>query len=318
MSNFKQTRAIVRQTYIDHQDGKTVNPHSVFLRFNESPNRIIALPAYIATAMTAGVKWISSFPGNIDVGMPRASAVIILNDVATGFPVACLEGTVISSVRTAMSAVICLEELSDGRRLAALSIVGAGEIASTTCRILAADNWVIDEVFVHDVRPHRAKSLSLLISRLFPGVRVTTDLGLSLTIANGEAILFATTASSPYVSDVSLFDRNPIVLHVSLRDLDPIVLRRSQNIVDDADHVLRAQTSLDNARRQGVEQAVIAGSIGDLILRRLRRDPSRPAIVSPFGLGMLDIALGAFAYDMAIAAGAIMEVPSFFPAPAES
>jgi N-[(2S)-2-amino-2-carboxyethyl]-L-glutamate dehydrogenase len=315
MSNLDAVRRVIRDAYISHEQGKTVNPHSVFLRFgDESPNRIIALPAYVAIAERAGIKWISSFPKNIDAGLPRASAILILNDVHTGYPVACLEATTISAVRTAMSAIICLEELCDGRQLPSLGIVGCGNIAATLSRILAADGWQIAEILIHDIRPERMHSFALLTAQLFPEVRIEADLGLRQTIARGAAILFATTAVRQYISDLSLFQHNPIVLHLSLRDLDPAVLDKSQNIVDDPDHVLRAGTSLDKARERATDELVIDGSIGDLILRRLRRNLAHPTVVSPFGLGMLDVALGAFAYEQAVSAGLTVDVPSFFPA----
>jgi N-[(2S)-2-amino-2-carboxyethyl]-L-glutamate dehydrogenase len=315
MSNLDQVWRVIRDAYIAHEQGKTVNPQSVFLRFGgESPNRIIALPAYVATAERAGIKWISSFPKNIDAGLPRASAVLILNDVNTGYPVACLEATTISAVRTAMSALICLEELCDGRQLASFGIVGCGDIAAMFVRILASRGWRISEILIHDIRPERLHGFALLTSRLFPEAGIRTDLGLPQTIARGAAILFATTAIRQYISDISLFGHKPVVLHLSLRDLDPAILDSSQNIVDDPSHVLRAGTSLDKARERATDEVVIDGSIGDLILQRLRRDPARPTVVSPFGLGMLDVALGSFVYDQAVSAGLAIDVPSFFPA----
>ena len=100
---------IVDQAYRMHAAGHTNIPHSAFLRFSStSPNRIIALPAHICCGAreAIGIKWIASFPDNLAWGLNRASALIVLNDPASGYPFAVLEGSVISAARTAASAAL--------------------------------------------------------------------------------------------------------------------------------------------------------------------------------------------------------------------
>ena len=102
----QQITELVEATYRLHGAGDSVNPPSYFLRFPDRPSaRIIALPASIGGPHRVdGLKWISSFPGNVAAGLPRASAVLILNDHDTGYPFACLESSIISATRTAASA----------------------------------------------------------------------------------------------------------------------------------------------------------------------------------------------------------------------
>ena len=107
-NNHQAVYDIIKDTYIAHHNKDTVNPPSYFIWYPDKPlSRIIALPALIANKdKIAGIKWISSNPENINNGLNRASAVIILNDYETGYPLACIEGSLISAVRTAYSAVL--------------------------------------------------------------------------------------------------------------------------------------------------------------------------------------------------------------------
>src|SRR5260370_23623053 len=93
---------IVRNAYLAHAQGQSVNPDSYFLRFPDKPDcRIIALPAYLGDGFhVAGLKWIASYPGNVQRGFPRASAVLVLNNYANGYPFATLESSILSEART--------------------------------------------------------------------------------------------------------------------------------------------------------------------------------------------------------------------------
>src|SRR5215813_614099 len=88
----------VKKAYRAHAFGESVLPHSSFLfPPTDEKGRIIALPAYLGNDFDiAGLKWIASFPANLEKGLDRASGVIILNSTETGRPRAIMEGSIIS------------------------------------------------------------------------------------------------------------------------------------------------------------------------------------------------------------------------------
>lgn len=302
---------VVRQAYLSHRAGASVNPDSCFLRFPEKPDsRIIALPAFLGDdVQLAGIKWISSFPANTRAGVPRASAVLILNDYETGYPIACLEAAGISAARTAASAALAATSLRPGgygdTRIA---VVGAGVIARNICDYLQVAGCAPDSYVVHDLDEAAGRALTGHVGeKLGRPATYTTDLGEALA---AETVVFATTALEPYVTGP--FKPGQLVLNISLRDLAPEVVLAADNFVDDIDHCLKANTSPHLAEQLTGARDFITGTLADVLSGELAVDTARPVIFSPFGLGVLDLAVGSFVLRRACSAGAAQEIPDFF------
>src|SRR2546421_10873893 len=306
---------IVREAYLAHADGQSVNPDSYFLRFPDKPDsRIIALPAYLGNGFdVAGLKWIASYPGNIQRGFPRASAVLVLNNYETGYPFAILESSIISAARTAASAVLAAHWLS-GRscRANSLGIVGTGFIARYVYEFLVDTGWTIEEVRLHDRSPVESEKFRNTACRLERHRTVTVVPDVAQLVRACDLILFTTVAPAPHIADAALFQHNPLVLHISLRDLAPEILLRSQNVVDDVEHVMKADTSLHLTEQRAGNRGFVTGTLAEIMLGRRSVNRSRPIVFSPFGMGILDVAVGKWVYDQAVAAGRDQRVSDFF------
>ena len=304
---------IVEDAYRVHGAGATVNPPSYFLRFPDRPtSRIIALPASGGGDIGVdGIKWISSFPENVANGIPRASAVLILNDQRTGYPIACLEASIISAARTAASAALAARTLSAGRETPRrLGIIGAGLIARYVYEYLTADGWSFDAIGVHDLSATHARGLADRIER--DGTPVAVHDNAESLIRDSDLIVFATVASAPHVEDPDWFEHGPLVLHVSLRDLAPSVILRATNYVDDVDHCLRAATSVHLTEQQTGNREFLAGTLYDVLTGAATPPATGTIVFSPFGLGVLDLAVAKFVHDRAQRAGELATIDGFF------
>jgi 2,3-diaminopropionate biosynthesis protein SbnB len=288
---------LVADVYRMHDEGATAVPHSLFLRFpHDARNRIIALPAFVGgDRAAAGMKWIASFPGNLDLGLPRASAAIVVNALDTGQPRALIEGSLISAKRTAASAALAAKVLSGDRAPTGATLIGCGVINLEVLRFLAEALPTLREVTLFDNAPDRAASFAQRCRDVVPKVHVTVAVDAGRALAAHDLISIATTAAEPHL-DLERAPEGALVLHVSLRDLHPATILASQNVVDDADHVCRERTSLHLTEQQIGDRRFIDASIGQLLrgIAEFRRDPARRLVFSPFGLGALDIALAEF------------------------
>ena len=305
---------LVAAVYRQAAAGGIVNPPSLFLRPDAGrPERFIALPAALAEPSRAvGLKWIGSFPGNLDGGLPRASAVIVLNDPVTGYPVACLEGAVISATRTALSAVVGAEALV-GRPgvVDRLGVVGAGVIARRTVAALSACGWRLGEVRVFDLRAEQAARLAGEVTATGVGARMVTSAGEA--VAGADLVLVATTATTPWFDDPALTRPGVTVLHLSLRDVTAGAMAACDHVVDDPTHAAREGTSLELALRAGLDRGAVQ-PVGALLSGAAARNPERAVIYSPFGLGSLDVALAHHVLTRAREQGLTIDVPGFFGA----
>ncbi|HEX8851884.1 MAG TPA: 2,3-diaminopropionate biosynthesis protein SbnB, partial [Pyrinomonadaceae bacterium] len=284
---------VVRKAYEAHARGESMLPHSMFLRFPEDErNRIIALPAYLGGDFSvAGIKWISSFPGNLERGMERASAVVILNSTETGRTRAIIEGSAISAKRTAASAALAARHLhhADATQV---GLVGCGLIGFELVRFIMATLTGVESLLIFDRSVERAEQFRDKCRELSETVEVRLAPDAETVLQSCPLTALATTASTPHIGDLSHVPARATILHVSLRDLTPEVILSCDNVADDIDHVSRAQTSIHLAEQLTGNREFVRCTLGDILLGRAsaRSETHETTVFSPFGLGILDLA----------------------------
>jgi alanine dehydrogenase len=117
----------------------------------------VYVPAYPAgdframPALGAGfalLKWVTSFPGNPELGLPTVTGLVLLSDAANGMPVAVLDAGAVTALRTGAAAVLAAETL--GRQDAeTAAVIGAGVNGRAVARTFRARGrrvslWDID------------------------------------------------------------------------------------------------------------------------------------------------------------------------------
>lgn len=305
----------VRTAYVLHGQGRSEVPFSGFLRPpGDTGSRIISLPAYLGgPEPVMGLKWISSFPANVGKGLQRASSVQILNDLDTGYPTAVLEASRISASRTAASAALASKALHGTRPVHTLGLIGCGTINRRVLDFLALTHPELRTVTLQDAVPGRAETLAAQLTAERPALRFTPgDLDDAL---RADTVSLATTDSTYWLDLAAHPDRprHQVVLHLSLRDLNTASVLNAYNVVDDTDHVMREQTSLHRAEQETGHRRFVDAELAAVLERGEAPATDRTVVFSPFGLGILDLAVARAVLAAAARDGLGSEAEGFDP-----
>ena len=292
----------IRKSYEHHYQEASNLPHSVFLRFPEQPrNRIIGLPSYLGGDYNiAGFKWIASFPENIENGTPRASASIILNDMENGYPIAFMEGATISAKRTAASAALAGKLLHWNDNETRIGLIGNGVINHEILKFTLSQFKNIQEIHLFDMSFDNALRFEKILEKEFSQETIVHET-VDTLIEDCDLISFATTAPSPFVDNKKLIQKEKTVLHISLRDIAVDLIKNAHNIVDDVDHVSRERTSIHLTEQETGNRNHVDGTLEEIFENKidLKNQREKAVIFSPFGLGVLDLALANAVYKKA-------------------
>src|SRR5512147_256389 len=112
---------------------------------------IHAMPAYIPSLKSAGIKWVSGYPENFKRGLPYITGLMILNDVETGIPYAVLDCSWITAMRTgaasALSAKYLARPESETAGILACGVQGRTNLEALACL------FKIKRAYAYDVLP---------------------------------------------------------------------------------------------------------------------------------------------------------------------
>lgn len=276
-------------------------PIKPYLRYKELRNRIIAMPAYVgANFNLAGIKWIASFPGNLELGIPRAHSVTVLNDADTGKPLCVINTTLVSEIRTAaVSGLMIREYLSrfSEDEDVTVGITGLGPIGRIHINlVLALLGSRLSKLLLYDIRP---------VGDIVSGDRSGTT---EIRICNSweEAYRTADIFIACTVSQHRYIDKEPkrgsLQLNVSLRDYVPQYRQYVDMIVADSwEEVCRENTDIELMNKIAGLRREEVHLLKDVLLSNMIRNASRDAVImfNPMGMAVFDIAIAGYYYNEA-------------------
>jgi N-[(2S)-2-amino-2-carboxyethyl]-L-glutamate dehydrogenase len=287
-----------------HAEGKTAQPLKPYLRWRENghiADRIIAMPGYVGgeTAM-AGIKWIGSKHDNPSArGIERASAVIVLNDPDTHYPVAIMEGGEVSGQRTAGVTVLAAEHLAR-EGFSQVALVGCGFIGRLHALGLLESFPSIRSVLLYDLEEGSARRLAAELSGR--GVSVTVCGSAEEAVRGGELVVPCTVADTPYIR-MDWIAPGTFVSNISIMDVEPgVYLGVDKLLVDDWEQANREKKTINELVLAGkLSREDLHAELGDVVrgARPGRESAAERIMLNPMGMAIEDVACAAAVYRQA-------------------
>lgn len=296
----------LRAAFTAHAEGRTVQPLKPYLRADPTnghiADRIIAMPAHIGEPAVSGLKWIGSKHDNPQLaGLDRASAIIVLNDPRTNYPVAILEGSLISAWRTAAVSCLAVEHLARAG-FADVALVGCGVVGRTHVAALLEQFGQIAAIHLFDARPEAAHTLAELLAAERGDVAVRVAASAEEAVRAGEVVIACTVTDRPYIP-LHWLRCGAFVANVSIMDVHrDVFLGADKVVVDDWEQCNRERKLLNQLVLDGAfSREQLHAELGEVISGRRpgRERDDEIILLNPMGIAVADIACAAEVYRRA-------------------
>lgn len=268
-------------------------PIKPYLRFRDLDNRIIAMPAFVGKEFNmAGIKWIASFPKNIEKNIPRAHSVIILNNSATGEIAAIINASLLSIIRTVSVSGLMLKQFDRIRPLRNfnLGIIGWGHIGQNHFDMVTKIfGNKISKICLYDLQKIDKNSINCSLKD-----RVIIAKNWEEVYCDADIFIACTTSKTRYI------DKEPkkgsLLLNISLRDFKTNMYDHVKKniIVDNWNEVCRENTDIEMFHNEKGLQEKDTLSIADTISSDFSKKihPRNAIMFNPMGMAVFDIAMG--------------------------
>ena len=265
-----------------------------------------AMPALLPDNRGLGIKWLGDFPKNRALGLPTVPALIILNDPRTGMPLAVMDGTVVTAVRTAAMTAVSLG-LCARSTAAVAAIVGAGVEARAHLEVLP---HVLPSLVRIWVVGREAPSAERLCAEMAPRVApaLTPTANREEAVRDADVVVTVTTATTTRLLEMEWLKPGVTAVVLDNGGKETSILSRVDRILVD-DRRPFATPEVIGRFSSGVPP--IAAEIGEVLVGRAaaRTNEQERILVLNLGIAACDIALAVLVYERAKVRGLGTPVP---------
>lgn len=296
----------VEQAFLAHAQGKSLMPAKVYLSLPDYNGDFRAMPSYLDG--WAGVKWVNSHPDNpARYNVPSVMGVYILSNPASAQPLAIMDATLLTALRTGAAGAVASKYLAVARPRS-LGFVGCGVQARVLLeahRVVYGKEWSqAPELRMADVNAEAARQFA-------------REAGGEVTSIERAAACDIVCTSTP--SRAPVVQRSWVVpgTHINAmgadgpgkEELDPLLVKASKIVIDDHEQAHHSG-EINVPLAQGIiSDADIHGSLGEVVAGlKAGRTGDEITIFDSTGLAIQDVAVARVIYELARERGVGTEI----------
>lgn len=296
----------IGKALVDFKNGSIILPDKISQIFDEkTQNRINCMPATIKTLGKngiCGVKWVSVFPNNPKIySVPNVTGTIILSELEKGTPFAIIDGTLITSLRTAFMGALAAKYLANPNS-EIIGIIGAGEQARMHFVALKSLYPQIKKCLVASRSEGSENSFINQVSDIFGDVEFIKCKGdYRAATKDADIIVTAVSCQEPLLK-ADYVKKGSFYCHVGGYEDEYAVAYKADKIICDNWEALKHRGSPTIARmyeKKLLNDCDIYADLADIIDGSLQgRDNDQEIIYfNSIGLGFVDVAVAYYFYE---------------------
>lgn len=256
-------------------------------------------------------KLVSVFPENKNLNKPAIYGSVILNDGKTGEPLAMMNGSKLTALRTGAVGAMGLLYTTHSN-IKSLGLIGAG-IQGFHQVLFGCVVRKIESVNIYDPYNLNLETFVKDLNQYLPNLKITNCSSAEDVVKSSEAIITATTSLKPVLPDIESLYKGKHIIGIGsykpeMQELPDGLFKNLNQIFVDTEHAKRESGDLSIRLDNGIIQEDQIDTLGKLINKKIKIDDSQTTLFKSVGMALFDLIVAKKIYSNALKKGIGTEV----------
>jgi len=300
--DIKKSIRYIENAFRDYARGKAQMPAKIYINLNKYAGDFRAMPAYLEGMDACILKWVNVHANNKRKKLPTVMGTMILSDPKTGFPLAIMDGTYATSLRTAAAGAVAAKYCAN-KSSSIIGLVGCGVQARTQLTALRT-LYSIKEVRVWGhkrvlqnefARNMKISGESMIISRNIQECVRDCDIIVTTTPSRKPLVKLKWLKQGVHINAIGADAPGK-------QELENSILKRAKVIIDNWDQASHSGEINVALSRKIISQKNIYANIGEIVIgkKKGRANKDDITVFDSTGLAIQDAAIASLIYKTAV------------------